>query len=82
MLNSVGHTTTSILPLSTHLIEGAYPLRFRVFQRESLHEISDILCDHLRTIDNRRIIPKKIAMLSLQELIEVDFQMKLVLGMV
>lgn len=79
MLNRVSHPTTSILPLSTHLIDDAYPLRYRVQKRDKLNQDSDILCDQIRTIDNTRIVTDLIATLSLREMLEVDKQMKIVL---
>jgi len=79
MLNDIEHPTTIIIPLSTYLIEGAYPLRYRVTKREALEEDSDLLCDQIRAIDNQRIISEKLAELSFQELMEVDEQVRIVL---
>jgi mRNA interferase MazF len=79
MLNDIEHPTTVIIPLSTHLINNAYPLRYRVSKREGLEQDSDLLCDQIRAIDNGRIISKSLAKLSLQELLEVDEQVKIVL---
>ena len=81
MLTGIEHPTTTILPLSTNLIEDAYPLRYRISQRDNLQYESDILCDQIRTVDNRRIIPQKIAELSLREMLEIDRQIMIVLGM-
>jgi len=81
MLNDIGHPTTTILPLSTYLIEDAYPLRYRVTKREKLNQNSDLLCDQIRTIDNQRIIQERLATLSLQEILEIDEQIKIVLGL-
>ena len=80
MLNEISHPTTSILPLSTNLIDESYPLRFRVSKRDSLEWTSDILCDQIRAIDNQRLIGEKLAMLSAEEMDAVDKQMKIVLG--
>ena len=80
MLNDIKHPTTIILPLSTYLIDGAYPLRYRVSSRDKLEQDSDILCDQIRAIDNQIIISKKLAKLSWQEIFEVDEQVKIVLG--
>ena len=80
MLNIVKHPTTTILPLSTNLIEDAYPLRYRVKKRADLEKDSDILCDQIRTIDNQRFKLQKIAELSLREVFEVDEQVRIVLG--
>ena len=79
LLNDIEHPTTSILPLSTHLIDDAYPLRYRVLRRENLEQDSDILCDQIRTIDNTRILQDMITSLSLQEILEIDKQMSIIL---
>jgi mRNA interferase MazF len=80
MLNEILHPTTSILPLSTNLIDEVYPLRFRVSKRDNLEWTSDILCDQIRTIDNQRLVGEKLAMLCAEEMDAVDRQMKIVLG--
>ncbi len=82
ILSEVSHPTTTVLPLSTQLINESYPLRFRVEKREALASTSEILCDQIRTIDNQRIIKEKIASLTPQELQALDKQLKIVLGIV
>jgi len=79
-LNRVEHPTTSILPLSTQLINDAFPLRFRVEKREKLEKDSDILIDQIRTIDNQRIFTDKLSELSKVELLKVDNQVMKTLG--
>jgi mRNA interferase MazF len=79
-LNEVNHPTTTILPLSTTTIDDAYPLRFCVSKRDKLQSDSDILIDQIRTIDNSRIKSDVIAKLTLTELLEVDEQIQIVLG--
>lgn len=81
MLNDIEHPTTTILPLSTTLIDEAYPLRYRIQKRDHLEKDSDILCDQIRTIDNQRFKPQMIAALSLKEVLEIDELVKIVLGM-
>lgn len=81
MLNDIGHPTTIVLPLSTYLIDEAYPLRYRVACRDKLELDSDILCEQIRAIDNQRIISEKLATLSIQEVLEIDEQVKIVLGL-
>ena len=66
-LNSGGYKTTIVLPLSTHLIDEAEPLRYRILKREKLMKDSDILVAHVRSIDNARL-NEKIASLSQKEL--------------
>ena len=79
MLNDIEHPTTIIIPLSTHLIDEAYPLRYRVSKREDLKQDSDLLCDQIRAIDNQRIISNRLSELSFKELLEVDEQVKIIL---
>lgn len=79
LLNEVSHPTTTVLPLSTHLIDESYPLRFRVQKRDKLDTTSEILCDQIRTIDNQRIINKKLTTLTHEELEQINRQMMIVL---
>jgi mRNA interferase MazF len=79
LLNDCEHPTTVILPISTILIDGAYPLRYRVSKRDNLDKDSDVLCDQIRALDNQRIIPNLLTTLSYKEILEIDKQMKLVL---
>lgn len=80
LLNTVSHPTTIVLPLSTHLINDAYPLRFRITARGSLQHDSDLVIDQIRAIDNRRITSEAIASLMSHELDEVESFIKLVIG--
>ncbi|MDX9795813.1 MAG: type II toxin-antitoxin system PemK/MazF family toxin [Arcobacteraceae bacterium] len=82
MLNEIAHPTTTILPLSTHLIDESYPLRFRVQKRDKLQATSEILCDQIRTIDNQRIIDEKLTTLSDEEMKQVNMQIMIVLGLI
>jgi mRNA interferase MazF len=81
MLNDCSHLTTTVLPLTTKLVSEAYPLRLRVSKRENLTKDSDVLCDQVRAIDNTRIVNNKLAILSFQELLMLDEQVKIILGM-
>jgi len=80
LLNEIAHPTTTILPLSTQLIDESYPLRFRIAKRDKLDASSEILCDQIRTIDNQRIINEKLTALSDDEMAQVDKQIKIALG--
>ena len=79
MLNEVGHTTIIVIPLTTQLIEGAYPLRYRIDKRQKLDKISDLLCDQIRALDINRLLPEKLASLSEREMLEVEQQVELIL---
>ena len=81
MLNEVSHPTTTILPLTTKITQGTWPLRFRITKREDLEHESEILCDQIRTIDNRRIIRDRVALLTMEEMLLLDSQVKIVLGL-
>ena len=80
LLNDCGHPTTIILPISTILIDDAYPLRYRINKRDNLEKNSDILCDQIRALDNSRIIPNLLTKLNFKEMLEIDKQIKIVLG--
>jgi len=67
-LNEIAHETVIVLPLSTNLIDDAFPLRLRISKRDSLERESDILCDH------------KLATLNQNELLEIEQMVQLILG--
>ncbi|MBI2778922.1 MAG: type II toxin-antitoxin system PemK/MazF family toxin [Gammaproteobacteria bacterium] len=50
------HPSTLVVPLTTHLIEDAEPLRLRIAAQSDLDKESDLLLDQLRAIDNKRLI--------------------------
>lgn len=79
-LNQVAHETVIILPLTTNLIDDAFPLRMRISKRDLLEQDSDILCDQIRAIDTKRIIRDKLALVSENELLEIEQMVQLILG--
>ena len=79
ILNDCEHPTTIILPISTVLIDGAYPLRYRVTSRDKLEKTSDVLCDQIRALDNQRILEGLLTKLTYKEMLEIDKQVKIVL---
>ncbi len=81
LLNEAGHPSTTVLPLTTELIEGAAPLRYRVAARDGLESDSDIMLDQTRTIDNRRITSDMMTILTELEINEVDAYWRIVLGL-
>jgi mRNA interferase MazF len=81
LLNDIGHPSTTLLPLTTQLIEEAQPLRYRVTARDALESDSDIMLDQTRTIDNRRIFSDVLTILSKQEVNEVEVYWRIVLGL-
>jgi mRNA interferase MazF len=81
LLNDIGHPSTTVLPLTTQLIEEAEPLRYRVTARDALESDYDIMLDQTRTIDNRRIISELLTILTEQEINEVEIFWRIVLGL-
>lgn len=58
-LNRVNHPSTIILPLTSKLKSGAFPLRIRIGKSETkLEQESDIIVDQIRAIDNKRLVSK------------------------
>lgn len=55
-LLDAAHPSTLVIPLTTHLIEDAEPLRIRVPASGELRRDSDLLVDQLRAIDNKRLL--------------------------
>lgn len=81
LLNEAGHPSTTVVPLTTQLIEDAAPLRYRVAARDGLQSDSDIMLDQTRTIDNQRITSEMLTILTEQEISEVEMYWRLVLGL-
>jgi mRNA interferase MazF len=67
-LLDAGHPSTLIIPLTTHLIEDAAPLRLRLNARDRLERDSDLLIDQIRAIDNQRLVTGPLTLLSAEEL--------------
>ncbi len=80
LLNEVGHPSTTVLPLTTQLIDDAAPLRYRIKARDKLHTDSDLMLDQTRTIDNRRITSDLLTALTQTELFEIEVLWQTVLG--
>ncbi|MCF6263015.1 MAG: type II toxin-antitoxin system PemK/MazF family toxin [Xanthomonadales bacterium] len=80
LLNEAGHPSTTVLPLTTALIDAAEPLRYRIKARDGLTADSDIMLDQTRTIDNKRITSSILATLSSTEIIELESLWQIVLG--
>lgn len=57
LLLKADHPSTLICPLTTNLKQDAFPLRVRIFKRETdILLDSDILIDQIRAIDNKRFV--------------------------
>lgn len=81
LLNVANHPSTTVLPQTTHLIEGAEPLRYRVSARDGFEADSDIMLDQTRTIDNRRITRDQLTTLTEKEISELEAYWRIVLGL-
>ena len=81
LLNDEEHPSTTVLPLTTQLIDKAAPLRFRIAARDGLRQDSDVMVDQLRTIDNRRIQGEQLTRLTAAELAEIETWLQIVLGL-
>lgn len=81
LLNDAGHPSTTVLPLTTQLLEGAAPLRYRIRARDKLRSDSDVMLDQARTIDNRRFQEEPLTALTGRELGEVETYWCIVLGL-
>ncbi len=55
-LNESDYPTTIVLPLTTHLVDEAQPIRMRITKREKLTHDSDIILTQIRAIDNTRFV--------------------------
>jgi len=81
LLNEAGHPSTTVLPLTTQLIDDAAPLRYRIKARDELHADSDLMLDQTRTIDNQRITSDLLTILTQTELLDVEVFWQTVLGL-
>jgi mRNA interferase MazF len=81
LLNDEDHPSTTVLPLTTRLIDDAAPLRLRIPARERLRQDSDVMVDQLRTIDNRRLQAEQLTKLTPGELVELETYLQIVLGL-
>jgi len=81
LLNEAGHPSTTVLPLTTTLLDDTAPLRYRLNARDQLHADSDIMVDQTRTIDNRRFTDELLTALTDKELAEVETYWRIVMAL-
>lgn len=81
LLNEAEHPSTTVLPLTTSLIDDAAPLRCRLTARGELRHDFDVMLDQVRTIDNERIDHREIARVSGDELARIEAMWRIVLGL-
>lgn len=66
------HPSTLVVPLTTHLVDEAEPLRIRISALGDLRRESDALIDQLRAIDNRRLVRGPLARVRPRVMAKVD----------
>ncbi len=81
LLNEVGHPSTTVVPLTTQLIDGAAPLRLRIAARDRLAREFDLMLDQIRTIDNRRFNGEMLTRLEGEEMMLVEEYLRILLGL-
>jgi mRNA interferase MazF len=81
LLNDVEHPSTTILPLTTQLIDEAAPLRFRLSSRDGLEYDSEVMLDQTRTIDNRRFNGDMLTILSEEEMGKIELFWRIILDL-
>jgi len=81
LLNEAGHPSTTVIPLTSQLIQDAAPLRYRIAARDSLKSDSDIMLDQTRTIDNQLITSDVLTILTEKEISGVETYWRIVLGL-
>jgi mRNA interferase MazF len=80
-LLDAGHPSTVVVPLTTHLVDDAEPLRIRVPPAQRLRRPSDLLIDQLRAIDNHRLVGGPLTRLPRALIGRVDDAIREVLGL-
>lgn len=81
-LINADHPSTLVCPLTTKVRPEVQVLRVHLRKGEAgLQEVSDIMIDQLRAIDNRRF-KKEIGHLASARLTEVEEKLKLILDLV
>lgn len=81
-LLDIAHPSTLIIPLSTRLVDDAYPLRVRIEAREQIEHNSDLLIDQIRAIDNKRFIAGPLLSLDKKQLAIIHEAVCQVMGMI
>lgn len=80
-LLDIGHPSTLVIPLTTNVVDDAYPLRIRVHAQDRLEKDSDLLIDQLQAIDIARLTFGPLANLDANTLREVGEAVGEVLGL-
>jgi len=81
LLNEAGHPSALICPLTTRVSPKAKLLRIHLKKGETgLHELSDILIDQIRAVDNRRF-RKKLGALRKENQFRLTESLKIILDL-
>lgn len=80
LLNDIEHPSTTVIPLTTQLINQAAPLRYRISARDNFKKDSDVMLDQTRTIDNKRLSGDALTTLTESEMLKIEAYWKIVLG--
>lgn len=81
-LLEAGHPSTIILPLTTNVIQNAFPLRVHIEAQKKLKKDSDILIDQIRAIDNKRLVEGPLMLCSADKQKEIELAVMKILGCV
>lgn len=81
LLNEAGHPSTTVIPLTTRVVDAVAPLRFRIARRGKLRFNSDAMIDQVRTIDNRHFTGEPLTALTTGEMSEIEEYLKIVFGL-
>ena len=81
LLNEAGRPSTTILPMTNHLLDDADPLRVRIKARDDLESDSDVMIDQVRTIDNRRFCSDMLTVASPREMVRIATYLQIVLDL-
>ena len=81
LLNEAGHPSTTVLPLTSRLLDDAAPLRYRLTARDQLQADSDVMLDQTRTIDNNRFTGELLTVLTDGEMAALETYWHIVLGL-
>ncbi len=65
------YPTVLVVPLTSNL-KGKYPMRLFIKARERLEKDSAIMVDQMRAIDVSRLIPDRIASLTVEEMEKLE----------
>ncbi len=81
LLNEIGHPSTLVCPITTHVIPDASILRVHLSKKEAgTTKPSDIMVDQVRAIDNQRLTDRigsldKISVKALRENLTTVFEL-------